>query len=110
MPVGESFVVTDLLLYLQVLCSVEIPIGILPAAVDSLVQDIAILFLHSVFAPVVPLVLGTLQAWYAGRVLQQYIRHFQFLIRAFHSCGYYSTYQMNKRGTYQKCERNILKQ
>ena len=62
MPVGGSFVVTYLLLYLQVLCSVEIPIGILPAAMDSLVQDIAILFLHSVFAPVVPLVLVQAEA------------------------------------------------
>ena len=40
MPVGESFVVTNLFLNLQVLCSVEISVGILPAAMDSLVQDI----------------------------------------------------------------------
>ena len=62
MPMGESFVVTNLFLNLQVLCSVEISVGILPATMDSLVQDIAILFLHSVFTPVVPLVLVQAEA------------------------------------------------
>ena len=62
MPVGKALMVIDLLLCLQVLTSVEISTGILPAAMDNLLKDIAILFLHSVFTPVVPLVLVEAEA------------------------------------------------
>ena len=56
MPAGEAVVVVDLRLRLRVLCFVEaLPIGILPATMDNLVQDIAVLLLYSVFTPVVPL-------------------------------------------------------
>ena len=58
MPAGEAFVVVDLRLRLRVLCFVEaLPIGVLPATMDNLVQDIAVLLLYSVFTPVVPLML-----------------------------------------------------
>ena len=58
MPAGEAIVVVDLRLRLRVLCFGEaLPIGVLPATMDNLVQDIAVLLLYSVFTPVVPLVL-----------------------------------------------------
>ena len=63
MPAGEAFVVIDLRLRLRVLCFVEaFPIGILPATMDNLVQDIAFLLLYSVFTPVVPLMLVEAEA------------------------------------------------
>ena len=58
MPAGQAIVVVDLRLRLRVLCFVEaLPIGVLPATMDNLLQDIAVLLLYSVFSPVVPLVL-----------------------------------------------------
>ena len=63
MPAGEAVVVVDLRLRLRVLCFVEaLPIGILPAKMDNLVQDIAFLLLYSVFTPVVPLMLVEAEA------------------------------------------------
>ena len=63
MPAGEAFVVVDLRLRLRVLSFVEaLPVGILPAAMDNLVQDIAVLLLYSVFTPVVPLMLVKAEA------------------------------------------------
>ena len=57
MPAGEAGVVVDLRLRLRVLCFSEaLPFGILPATMDNLVQDIAILFLYSVFTPHVSIV------------------------------------------------------
>ena len=53
MPAGEAFVVVDLRLRLRVLCLVEaFPIGISPATMDNLMQDITVLLLYSVFTPV----------------------------------------------------------
>ena len=52
MSLGEALVIVDLCLCLQVLSFFEsLPVWILPAAMDSLVQDVAIL---SGFNPLVP--------------------------------------------------------
>ena len=68
--------VIDLRLRLRVLCFSEaLPFGILPTAMDNLMQDIAVLFLHSVFTPVVPLVLVEAEAvsWAANLALEHVV-------------------------------------
>ena len=73
MPAGEAVVVVDLRLRLRVLCFFEVlPIGVLPATMDNLVQDITVLLFYSVFTPVVPLMLVEAEAvgWAAYFVLE----------------------------------------
>ena len=76
MPASEAFVVVDLRLCLRVLSFLEVlPIGILPATMDNLVQDITILLLYSVFTPVVPLMLVEAEAvsWAAYFALEHVV-------------------------------------
>ena len=76
MPAGEAIVVVDLCLRLRVLCFSEVlPIGVLPATMDNPVQGITVLFLHSVFTPVVPLMLVEAEAvsWAAYFALEHVV-------------------------------------